>query len=92
MNQLLVHQFLLGGIVVACGAAGLFFLRFWRKTRDRLFALFAIAFWTLGAHWLALAFTDPDAEFRLWLFATRLLAFLLILYGVYDKNRAGRPR
>ena len=46
---------------VATATAGLFFLRFWRKTRDRLFAIFACAFWLMGVNWLLLAFTDPDA-------------------------------
>jgi hypothetical protein len=81
----LLNHFLLGGIVVACGIAGLFFLRFWRKTRDRLFVIFAVAFWTLGANWLALAFINQD-EARTWLYAIRLLAFILILFGIIDKN------
>ncbi len=84
-------QFMLGAIVMACAAAGLFFLRFWRKTRDRLFAIFAIAFWTLGLNWLALAFINQD-EVRTALYVVRLLAFLLILFGILDKNRAARPR
>lgn len=86
LNQLL-NVFILGAIVLACAVAGLFFLRFWRKTRDRLFLIFAIAFWTLGANWLALAFTNQD-EVRTILYIVRLLAFLLILVGIIDKNRA----
>jgi hypothetical protein len=83
------NEFLLGGVVVACGVAGLFFLRFWRKTRDRLFLIFAVAFWTLGANWLALAFINAD-EVRTWLYAVRLAAFVLILLGIIDKNRPAR--
>ncbi len=86
-QQLLVNQFLLGVVVAACSVAGLFFLRFWRRTRDRLFVIFAVAFWTLGANWLALAFTEQD-EVRTALYVVRLLAFLLILGGVVDKNRS----
>jgi hypothetical protein len=74
---------------MGCFVAGLFFLRFWRKTRDRLFAIFAAAFWLLGANWLALAFTEVD-EVKTWLYAVRLLAFILILFAIIDKNRAGR--
>ena len=84
-----MNQFMWGAIVMACGVAGLFFLRFWRKTQDRLFAIFAVAFWILGLNWLALAFTRAD-EVHTVLYAVRLLAFLLILYGIIDKNRAGR--
>ena len=85
MNPL--TQFMLGAIVMACAAAGLFFLRFWRKTRDRLFAIFAVAFWVLGLNWLALAFTRAD-EVRTALYAVRFLAFLVILLGILDKNRS----
>jgi hypothetical protein len=88
--QDLLNQFMLGAVVLACGAAGLFFLRFWRKTRDRLFAVFAVAFWTLGLNWLALAFTHRD-EVRTALYVIRLLAFLLIFAGILDKNRKARP-
>jgi hypothetical protein len=82
----LINQFLLGGVVLACAVGGLFFLRFWRRTHDRLFAIFAVAFWTLGANWLALAFIQQD-EVRTWLYGVRLAAFVLILWGIIDKNR-----
>jgi hypothetical protein len=87
----MMNQFMLGAVVLACAAAGLFFLRFWRKTADRLFAIFAIAFFTLGLNWLALAFTDPEAEIRTALYFVRLLAFIFILLGIWDKNRSRPP-
>ena len=89
MNQTDLNRFLLGAIVMACFTVGLFFLRFWRKTRDRLFVIFAIAFWLLALNWLALAFTEQD-EVRTALYVVRLLAFVLILVGIWDKNRGAR--
>ncbi len=89
MSDLLRYQFLLGGLVMGCFVAALFFLRFWRKTRDRLFAIFAVAFSLLGINWLLLAFTQQD-EVNTWYYAVRLLAFVLILFAIIDKNRAGR--
>lgn len=83
--QAFLHQFLLGMVVMAAAIAGLFFVRFWRKTHDRLFAIFAVAFWTLGANWLALAVTVQD-EFRTALYVLRLFAFVLIIIGILDKN------
>jgi len=80
-------NFLLGCIVMACFVISLFFARFWRKTHDRLFACFAISFCLLGLNWLALVFTQRD-EVRTALYVVRLLAFLLILLGIVDKNRA----
>jgi uncharacterized membrane protein YcjF (UPF0283 family) len=89
MNDLLQYEFMLGGLVMGCFVATVFFLRFWRKTRDRLFVIFAIAFSLLGANWLLLAFTEQD-EINTWYYAVRLLAFVLILFAIIDKNRTGR--
>jgi hypothetical protein len=87
----IVYEFTLGALVMATTIAGLFFLRFWRRTGDRLFALFAIAFWMIGLNWLLLAFTDPAAETRrAAIYLVRLLAFVLILIAIIDKNRRHR--
>jgi hypothetical protein len=87
--QVMMNQFVLGANVMACLVIGIFFLRFWRKTRDRLFAHFAAAFWLLGLNWLLLSFIQQD-EARTILYLIRLLAFVLILFAIWDKNRA-RP-
>ena len=78
--------FMLGAIVACCIVASLFFLRFWRRTRDRLFGMFSAAFLLLGVNWVALAFTHTD-EIRTVLYVVRLLAFVVILVAVIDKNR-----
>jgi hypothetical protein len=84
-----MYEFTLGLLVMGASIVGLFFLRFWRKTHDRLFMIFALAFWLMGFNWLALAFTQED-EVRTILYAVRLVAFVLILAAIIDKNRAGR--
>ena len=86
MNQHPLNQFLLGALVMACAAAGLYFLRFYRKVRDRLFGVFAVAFWLMGLNWLLLAFVRAD-ETQTWLYVIRLVAFILILLAIWDKNR-----
>jgi uncharacterized membrane protein HdeD (DUF308 family) len=83
------QPFMTGILVTASGVAGLFFLKFWRRTRDRLFLIFAVAFWMLGINWLALAFTTRDEAQTPW-YIVRLAAFLLILAAVIDKNRSRR--
>ena len=85
--QAMFNQFLLGANVMGCLGIGIFFLRFWRKTHDRLFAHFAAAFWLLGLNWLLLSFIQQD-EARTILYLIRLLAFVLILFAIWDKNRA----
>ena len=79
-----------GGVVVACWGVALFFLRSWRASRERLFGLFALAFGIMGLNWLALALLQHEAA-RYPLYGVRLVAFLVILYAVWSKNRAA-PR
>jgi hypothetical protein len=86
MNVILANQFLLGLLVMGCASAGLFFLRFWRRTRDRLFLTFALAFWLMGLNWLLLAVVEKD-EVRTALYLIRLVAFVLILLAILQKNR-----
>ena len=67
--------------------AALYFARFWKQSRDRLFLNFAAAFVLLSVNALALGLTTPEGEFRLVVYGLRLAAFLLILYAIYEKNR-----
>jgi hypothetical protein len=84
------NVFFLGGLTVGCLAVALFFFRFARDTRDRLFLFFGSAFLVLSAHWLLLALVRPASEFRPFLYLIRLGAFLLILTGIAVKNRPPR--
>jgi uncharacterized protein DUF5985 len=77
-----------GAIAMGYAVAGLFFLRFWRETHDRLFLTFSVAFWLLGAQRLALVFTRDMMEDHTGLYLVRLFAFLLILWAIVDKNRS----
>ena len=81
-----------GALAMASSVVGLFMLRFWRQTADRLFVFFAGAFFLLAAHWLGLAVVDPGVESRHELYLVRLAAFLVLVVGIADKNaRASRP-
>lgn len=86
--------YFLNGVTVAGSlAVGLFFLRLWRETRDRFFALFGVAFWMLALNGLVLLWAAPAEEHRHYFYLIRLLAFLLIIAAIVDKNRsAGRTR
>lgn len=72
-------------------ACALFFYRFWRESRDRLFLFFCAAFLLLSTCWVLLALIDPTDESRPYVFAIRLVAFLLIIVAVMDKNRSAPP-
>ena len=77
-----------GAILMGYAVAGLFFFRFWRETRDRLFLIFAGAFWILGIQRLALVLSRDMVEDDTGLYLVRLFAFLLILWAIVDKNRS----
>ena len=81
-----VNQLISGAMVLAYVLAGVFFLRFWKSTRDRLFLIFAIAFWMLGTQRLALAMTTEIFEDTIFLYVVRLISFILILGAIIDKN------
>lgn len=84
-----VNQLISGAILMGYLVAGLFFLKFWRHTRDRLFLIFAVAFVLLGIQRLALVLTREMVESQTGLYVLRLFAFLLILAAIVDKNRKG---
>lgn len=86
--------FMWGVLAMASSVAALFFLRFWRESRDRLFGFFALAFAGLAANWVGLAIIDhPNNEARQeYAYVVRLLAFVILIIGIIDKNRRrGRP-
>jgi len=87
MNANEINLVLLGALALASWVAGLFFLRFWHLSKDRLFGFFCAAFWLLGLNWLSLAVIHWVPETRHQGFLIRLLAFVLIVAGVIDKNR-----
>ena len=78
---------LYGATAMGCLVAGLFFLRFWRASMDRLFLLFAVAFWILALAYGVRGAVQSATEWHLYVFGIRLVAFCLILYAIVDKNR-----
>jgi hypothetical protein len=66
-----------------------YFYRFWRASRDRLFAFFTIGFLVMAVHRVLLGFTlagSMDLEQQTPVFMIRLLAYALIFTGVVLKN------
>lgn len=86
----MVLPFLSGAVVMGFWLAGLFFLRFWKRTHDELFLAFTLAFWLLGLGQALLAFSDVPVEERGSLYLIRLTAFMLILGAIWRKNRRAR--
>lgn len=86
-----MNQVLLGGIAVGSFVAGLFFLRYWRSTRDRFFLFFMLAFWIEALNRFDMAITqswnEDDSPVH---YLVRLVSYGLILVAIWDKNRPGR--
>ena len=90
--RMLMNHFLSGAIMLGYLAIGLFFFRFWRKTRDSLFAVFAASFLVLAGERILLLMTagsgDLDThELRPYVYLVRFAAFMLIIVGFGLKNR-----
>ena len=83
-----IFDFLSGAITLGFLIAGLFFLRFWRRTNDGLFLAFAAAFTLLGLGQAIQALANIPLEERSHIFLIRLAAFIIILAAIVRKNRA----
>lgn len=82
--------FISGMIAMGYFIAGLFFLKFWARSRDVLFAIFAVAFWLLAAAQTALPALHLPREEQGWVYLLRLAAFALIVAAIVQKNMARR--
>ena len=84
---MILITFLSGAASALFLVAGLFFLRFWKRTRDGLFLAFAWAFFLLGLGQALLSLAAMPDEERSLLYLIRLAAFGLILVAIVRKNR-----
>lgn len=88
-----LYQFLNGVSMMGAWACGLFFFRFWKTTKDRLFLIFGISFWVMAFERVLLVYHLPtayNAEETAPIYLLRLSAFIMILYAIWDKNRRRR--
>lgn len=83
-----LYDFLSGAVAFGFLLVGVFFLRFWRRVHDPLFIWFALAFSLLGLGQAILALAGVPVEERSSVYLIRLLAFSLIIFAIFRKNRA----
>ena len=93
-------EFISGVYMATFAASGVFFLKFYRASRDVFFLYFCLACWLLSIERVALLFveggyaatpTPSGGEARSFVHIIRMIAFTLILLAVVKKNR-GTPR
>jgi hypothetical protein len=83
-------SFLAGAVTVGYLVGALFFVRFWRKSGERLFLMFAIAFSLLALNQFLAFALDVISEPYSFVYGIRVLAFLLIIIAIVEKNLAAR--
>lgn len=86
----IVVAYLNGAVTLGCIVAAAFFLRFWRKTRDRLFLAFSVAFALLSINQMLATFIGAGDENVVYAYVLRVLGFMLILAAIVDKNVSNR--
>ncbi len=80
--------FLRGATAMGCATAALVFFRFYKQSVDRFFLMFSLAFLILAIDYTILGVVPVATEWRIYVFAFRLVAFALILIAVGIKNRS----
>jgi hypothetical protein len=83
-------QFLSGAIAMGYVTAGLFFLRFYAQSKDRLFMFFALAFMLLAVQRVIFVIIDSTVESNPGVLILRIIAYLLIITAIVDKNRKAK--
>lgn len=83
------NSVLSGAVAMASFVATLFFLRFWRQTRDTLFLLFALAFGVNSIMQILLGLNRVSSEAEPFFYVARLASFALIIIAIVQKNRPG---
>ncbi|MGE5639635.1 MAG: DUF5985 family protein [Clostridia bacterium] len=79
-------DFLAGAATLGYLVVSGFFYRFWRRTHERLFLAFGVAFALLALNQAAATYFEAGDERTLVAYALRVIGFLLILAAIVDKN------
>ncbi|HTP84263.1 MAG TPA: DUF5985 family protein [Alphaproteobacteria bacterium] len=86
MKLEMLYGFVSGLVTMGFLVAGLWFWKFWRRTKDGLFAAFAGAFLLLAINQALAQVVALGREETGWVWLLRLAAFLLIIGAIVKKN------
>lgn len=81
-----IADFTSGMITMTFIVAVVFFLRFWRRTRDGLFLAFALAFFLLALNQALTSLLGRPFEEHSWIYLLRLAAFSALIFAILRKN------
>lgn len=84
--------FIAGLVTMGYVVAAAFFLRFWQRTGDYLFAIFALSFILFALNQLLSAVLGLPKEDQSWLYLLRLAGFVALIVGIVVKNFSAPSR
>ena len=90
MPEPVIAAFIAGVLAMGYAVGGFFFLRFWSRTRDSLFMVFAFAFWLMAANSALPILLGIPREDQSGVYLLRLGAFVLIIAAILGKNLSRR--
>ncbi len=88
LESMELKEFLLGALVMSDVALALFFLHYWKVTRDRFFLFFTWSFALGSVSRLVMAVHLGNDEFEPLVYLIRFLSYGTIVVAIIDKNRA----
>lgn len=81
---------LLGAVIMGDVIAALFFVRFWKRTDDRLFLFFAASFIAIAVSRVVVDEYIPPVGYEPFGYMIRVLSYLFIIAGILYKNTGVR--
>jgi hypothetical protein len=85
-----MYDFISGMVTMGFVIGGVFFLRFWVKTRESLFGVFALAFWLFALNQGLPLLYGFQREEQSWVYLLRVAGFSLIILSIVQKNMGRR--
>ncbi len=82
-----MNEMLIGAIAACCFVIGLFFLRFWKTTRDNFFLFFALSFLLEGANRVSLVMFFNMGEASPSYYLIKVSSYSFIIVAILVKNK-----
>jgi len=82
-----MNEMLVGAIAASCFVIGLFFLRFWKDTRDKFFLFFALSFFIEAVNRMSLVLFSNLHEASPSYYFIRVISYSFIIIAILAKNR-----
>ncbi len=81
-----ICQFISGATMMAEIGISIFFFKYWKRSKDRLFVYFAAAFALLAVSQIVVFCYGDRGNFSIFGYSVRFIAFACIIIGIIEKN------